>query len=328
MKRYQKIVFLICFWLLAFGYGKAQNLVNNSYFEIYDTCPNYPNQISRAVGWINADSRTSPDYYNSCPNINSANGINVPYTQFGYQLDCCGGQGYVGIYTFNKFFPNDGKEYIQTKLVDTLKSGHKYLASMYVNNVNDYNYALATMGMLFTNIAIQGPSNVGFINIPNPQVKNTTLLNDTINWMLVQDTIIATGGELYLTIGNFSYDSLSDTVRVFNTFNQDYAYYYIDGVSVYDIATLGVNEIKNRSLQINLYPNPNDGKLYISNFDANEKNVYIEITDVTGKLVIKQQSQINNGLVELNLDLNNGVYLVKAINSKGSSQLNKIIISK
>jgi hypothetical protein len=79
---------------------------------------------------------------------------------------------------------------------------------------------------------------------------------------------------------------------------------------------------------ITLYPNPNDGKLYISNFDANEKNVYIEITDITGKLVVKQQSQINNGLVELNLDLNNGVYLVKAINSKGSSQLNKIIISK
>ena len=152
-----------------------------------------------------------------------------------------GGGGYAGIYAFNKFFPNDGREYIQAKLTDTLKTGHKYIATTYVSSCNNYDYAIASLGMFFTSTAIQGPSNVGFMNVPNPQVKNTSLLSDTANWMLVQDTLIAQGGEAYLTIGNFSYDALSDTTKVYDMPYQFYSYYYIDGVSVYDISSGACN---------------------------------------------------------------------------------------
>jgi hypothetical protein len=79
---------------------------------------------------------------------------------------------------------------------------------------------------------------------------------------------------------------------------------------------------------VNLYPNPNNGKLYISNFSANQKSVYIEISDITGNLLVKQQSVINNGLVELNLDFDNGIYLVKIINGNDSSQTHKMILNK
>ena len=226
-------MFILSLILCLGSYTKAQNLVPNGYFEIYDTCPDYPGQISRAVNWKVAS--LTPDYYNSCPNINSSNGINVPYTLVGYQQDCCGGGGYGGIYVFNKYFPNNGKEYISTKLNDTLKTGAKYIVSMLVNLCNIYDYGIASIGMNFTNSFIQAPASTGFINVPNPQIKNKTLLKDTLNWILVQDTIISIGNEVYLTVGNFSYDSLSDTVKVFDMPNQFYAYYYIDGVSVYEI---------------------------------------------------------------------------------------------
>ena len=87
-----------------------------------------------------------------------------------------------------------------------------------------------------------------------------------MNWMLVQDTFIALGNEVYLTIGNFNTDSTCGIVS-----SASEAYYYIDGVSVYDVATMGIEQIKNKGINLSLYPNPSNGKLYISNFDATQK---------------------------------------------------------
>ncbi|MGZ3863812.1 MAG: T9SS type A sorting domain-containing protein [Bacteroidia bacterium] len=231
----------IAIFILGFGLSpKAQNLVNNGDFELYSNCPTNGGQINYATGWINATPSTSPDYFNLCGVFNCS----VPYNDDGYQKDYLGGNGYAGIYAFNFYFPNDGREYIQTQLNSTLQAGHKYLGSMYVNTCDAYNYSIGTLGIYLTATAVQGPSTVGFMNVPNPQIKNPILLSDTVNWMLVQDTIIATGTEQYLTIGNFCYDSLSDTVRVYHMgfgHNNDYAYYYIDGVSIYDVTSGACN---------------------------------------------------------------------------------------
>ncbi len=80
---------------------------------------------------------------------------------------------------------------------------------------------------------------------------------------------------------------------------------------------------------ITLYPNPTNGKLYLSNFSANQTSAYIEVTDVAGKLIAKQQSQITAGLVELNLDATSGIYFVKVVNPlSGNTQVQKVIITK
>ena len=56
------------------------------------------------------------------------------------------------------------------------------------------------------------------------------LLTSTNNWMLVQGIYTATGGENYLTLGNFLSDA--DTTGVPAAGPQPYAYYYFDDVSV------------------------------------------------------------------------------------------------
>ena len=190
-------------------------------------------QITYATGWF--VSGGSPDYWNAC-----SNGM---YNTMGYQQDCCGGHAYAGEYEIASInTPGDdiGREYIGTKLTDTLEAGHKYLANMYVNRSNEWNYSIATMGILFTDTAIILPNpQKGALIQANPQIKNEIPLTDTANWVLVQDTFMAVGNETYLTIGNFNNTATSDTLMSpggFGTWGAfGSAYYYIDGVSVYDV---------------------------------------------------------------------------------------------
>jgi len=222
-------IFFLCFGNIA----KTQNLVPNGGFEIYSQCPNSISQINYAVGWMNAAVATTPDYQNSC---SSPSSVGVPHNSFGYQQDCCGGEGYAGIYCFSIYGnPNNGREYIEIKLNDTLLANKKYIARMYVNRSNNFDYSLSSLGMYFSNSLTQALSGSSFINV-NEQVKNNFLLSDTLNWILVEDTVVNTVNKFYLTIGNFSYDSLSDTTKTGGNgtfFGQ--SYYYIDGVSVYDV---------------------------------------------------------------------------------------------
>lgn len=209
------------------SYGsQSQNLVNNGYFENYylDTTLG----INTPNGWYRY---ASPDYYNVALG-------NVPYS-LNYQADCCGGQAYVGEYmmcSFTVHSDDSCREYLETKLMDTLKTGHKYLSSMYVNKA-DMNYSIATVAMLFTDTFIPPPPYPQYVVIGgNPQVKNIKVITDTSNWILVQDTFIANGHEVYVTLGNFNVTATSDTVKAVGSWAYSgSSYYYIDGVSVYDV---------------------------------------------------------------------------------------------
>lgn len=83
---------------------------------------------------------------------------------------------------------------------------------------------------------------------------------------------------------------------------------------------------ENNLPSIIVYPNPNNGKVYVSGFSANDKTTEIEITDISGKAVYKQQHIIGNGIVELSLPFNNGIYFIRSTGSTGISQMQKIII--
>lgn len=77
-----------------------------------------------------------------------------------------------------------------------------------------------------------------------------------------------------------------------------------------------------------VYPNPTTGELKLINLNCADKMVLIEITDVAGKIVATKQVQCNNGVGHFNLDLNNGVYFIKAIGADHVERSGKMIISK
>jgi hypothetical protein len=78
-----------------------------------------------------------------------------------------------------------------------------------------------------------------------------------------------------------------------------------------------------------LYPNPNNGNMFISFSDVSVKEYFIRVFDITGKQIIEKQISAEGGLAQLNLPLANGMYFVSMMLPNGtSSNQQKLVISK
>jgi hypothetical protein len=85
----------------------------------------------------------------------------------------------------------------------------------------------------------------------------------------------------------------------------------------------------NQSLAVSVYPNPTTGTVYITGVSANQNNMAFEWYDVSGKLMAKQMASVNNaGMVRLETNLRNGVYLLKFIAADGSMKLQSVMVNK
>lgn len=318
MRRY----FICLSWFLAWNLLASQNLVPNGSFEDTLDCPQTTNQLNYSKFWGNPTQGT-PDYFNACdPTIY---GMNVPYTGFGYQ-DARTGKAFAAILAFLKNIP-DYREYIQVKLIDTLVSGKQYLVSFYVNLSNNSQYSVSSLGAYLTSTPISSTSSLTLTYTPQVTNDSAIQLSDSVNWMLIEDTITSGGTEEYLTIGNFNVDSQSDTTYLGWFSSNNIAYYYIDDVSVIDLESLGTPE-HSKKPTLNLYPNPSTGKVYLSGLATSDKFSSVEISDIAGKVISKQQYLVKSGIIELNLNLNNGVYFVKCISNEVLYEIQKIIMGK
>ncbi len=214
------------------------NLVINGDFETKTSCPISGFEINKVPPWTSPTDAT-PDYFNICSNV-----VGVPNNVYGFQF-AHSNNGYVGIAPF-LLSPVDTvyREYIQGLLYEKLKPSTKYYMSCYINLADKpYLYsiflAMNKFGIYFSNnqlfISTRGP-------LPfTPQiVADTTIFySDTLNWMKISGIYNASGGEQYLTIGNFSDNKHTDTMRIVKSnvlpIQSYISYYYIDDVSLYEI---------------------------------------------------------------------------------------------
>jgi gliding motility-associated-like protein len=222
---------------LAKTTGFAQlNLVPNGSFEEYDTCPDNYSQIEKCTYWYAATLGTS-DYYNTCADPLSY--VSVPANLMGNQ-NTYDGNGYVGIfvlYADSQVMYNNYREYVQTKLTSNLIHNQEYYLEFYVCRGEKIGFSIDRIGALFTTYPIS--RNDAQPIIATPQIENVRhhIITDTVNWTKISGTFIASGGECYLTIGNF-YDRYDCDVywrdpnnRPWEWVSEDYAYYYIDGIT-------------------------------------------------------------------------------------------------
>ena len=141
-----KFSITIAFTLLYFTFGYGQtNLVPNSSFEIYTSCPWALGEIYKTPPWFQASNlAVSTDFFHFC----SLSQADVPYNICGYQ-NAKSGLGYAGLITFGKThpsftFPRPYREYLEVKLIDSLRSGKQYCVEFYVSLSNDFNIILSS----------------------------------------------------------------------------------------------------------------------------------------------------------------------------------------
>lgn len=287
------------------------NLVSNYSFEDTVICPTSAGQIYNAIGWINPSTSigSSPDYFNAC---NSSGSMSVPTNAFGDQ-NAKTGSAYGGFYAFNSLSPN-AYEYAETMLSDSLRKDSAYCVSFNLSLADLSGLATNNIGLYFSKSLTTTTTNMITVT---PQLLNTgVLIGDKDEWMKLEWQYIATGGERYLTIGNFYTASTSDTAYVGGAFDQ-LSYYYLDDVFVGKCATPSENPPFSFPTQI------------VGNqiFDIKglTPNTQVTLYNSAGQIVYEDENYQNtlNGI-----ELANGIYIYRIHLSNGEEFKGKLIIVK
>ncbi len=226
---------ILIFLLLLLGiHSKSQNigpnLVQNPSFEQYFSCPSMTGELHKCKYWWGF----STEYFNICGSTTPIN-VSVPANAFGFQYAHTG-VAYAGVSIYEGGISDpDYREYIKTKLSDTLIVNKRYCTKFYIS-LTQYSYNwiptayifLDSVGTLFTKDSIKDTV-VPLLN-NGIKVQNSIYNIDTVSWFEISNSFKANGGEKYLTIGNF------DNIIYWPLGVEGITYIYVDDVSVCECA--------------------------------------------------------------------------------------------
>ena len=292
----------------------AQNIVPNSSFELYATCPDAFTPFSDVTGW--STYRETPDYFNSCAAAGTWS--HIPSNAFGYQSPVTG-NAYAGICTHGTQGSDTiFREYIGRQLSTTLSIGQKYYVNFKVNLADRNNIYCATnnLGVMFSTIPYSSAHPAPIRNYAH--VHKTTVITDTTHWTTISGTVIADSTYSYIIIGNFFDNQNTSITKLNSTTTPCIAYYFVDNIcvstdSITCNGTTGITEFDNQNLTIKAYPNPAQQLFNIEL--PTEQTFSLLVYDVTGKKVFQR----TNATGALTIDcsgFNAGIYFVQAVNEK------------
>ena len=224
--------FLLSFFILWMTVsGSSQNLVSNGEFDQFKYCPYGFTQgrLKIVPHWLQPTAGTA-DYFNEC-----SESFSVPNNPMGSQSAVMG-PGYIGLVAFAPK-ENNSREYIQVKLTEPLASGEEYCVSFLISLADYSQYMIDGFGVYISKNRIKGDGKRTLSVNPQIQVPSGYLLQDDTDWMEISAIYKAEGGEEYMTFGNFKFDhELNVKYRNIHVEKPkrawDYAYYYLDHVSV------------------------------------------------------------------------------------------------
>ncbi|WP_222167247.1 T9SS type A sorting domain-containing protein [Edaphocola aurantiacus] len=223
-KRYHQCLLLSAILVFDSLAMQAQT-ISNADFEVSTTCPTGQTQITRASGWTRPTGGT-PDYFNSC-------GYNIAST-----VSPSSGNAYVGCFTELTYSPSgisNYKEYITTHLSAPLTAGVTYTFSFSIAHlygaspsnmmpsaisyvdlpVSEHGYigaVFSTATPVSANTE-NGSANFGATSLVDAFGSGRVLIPATNTavygtasrnaWVTVTLQYTATGGEEYMTLGQF-----------------------------------------------------------------------------------------------------------------------------
>lgn len=209
--------------MVATKFSFAQvNLVPNPSFE--DTvCCGYPSDPDfPAVDW---KALSSSDYYRD----NYANAASVMNNPAGSQMPF-DGEGYVG---FAVYVNPTNREMLLTKLLQPLEAGRKYCISYYVSKPERLDYASNGISVyLFADSVSEYSYNPGNFIGKTPTFACDSVIFDTVNWVKIEGSFIAQGGEQFLVLGNMWTNAQTTWVNTVTTPYIPASYYWVDMISI------------------------------------------------------------------------------------------------
>jgi OmpA-OmpF porin, OOP family len=307
--------FSLIFFTLICKFSAGQNLIPNSNFEQFSSCPSNTSQLDTCLYWFDPLNLSgAADYYNTCATFP---GVSVPYNNLGFQ-NAHSGVAYSGIYLSQT--TGNIREYLEVPLISPLILDSCYHLEMYVNLGNDCKYTTDAIGAYFSNTIIQNVGSYAPLQFV-PQVFNTTgNAFDTLTWTLVSGDYTAAGGEKYLIIGNFKND-ISTNLTIINNSAPSRVYCFIDDVTLDKITscTTGINQIEDSFFKVS--PNPFTDKLNleINNNDVSE----ICLIDITCRKIFEKKFM--NYISVDTEQLPKGIYIYEVYNINRIIKRGKIV---
>lgn len=292
--------------LLGFSVlGWGQNLVPNPSFENVTQCPFSFGLESYTSDWVSG--RETPDYFNTCA---TAPWPMVPNNDFGYQQPSTG-NAYIGLLTYR----SDSSLYTEAatvQLTNPLTIGQKYYISFRVSLTLE----TSTGSMVANNkMGIQFSTNAYNPSSPSPinnyaHVWTDSIITDSLNWSVVQNTFIADSNYTHLSLGNFFDKPQVDSIVYGSAFG---AYYYFDDICVSTDSTecytvVGIDESSSNS-NFSIFPNPANDYVIIN--DLNIETPYqISIYNSLGQLLYQEEDILTDKkMINLN-EYDNGILFI------------------
>lgn len=260
--------------LLFFSFkSEAQNLVPNPGFESNKGCPGPFVYLTNTENWKSIENHSgTPDlFWSDCP----YNGIGEKNLMAKNQMPF-EGIGFIGVFAHGDKL----REYCSVQLTEALEKGKKYKVAFWVRPANGYGTAINSFGLHFSNTEVKSESTGSLAFIPlkehifNPPER---ILSDTSNWVSISGEYLASGGEQFITIGNFKRDeeTKSEVIKI-NCIRSDRSYILIDNVSVEAVEKKEkiVQEIKKEDKEIDKIPAIVKGVFY-----SQSKTVSVSLWD-------------------------------------------------
>ncbi len=199
------------------------NLVPNPSFE--DTVCCYPsNPDFPAIGWF---ALGSSDYFRD--GYNGGFSDSATSNVAGGQIPL-NGDGFIGFAIYESPL---NREMLLTKLLQPLEAGRKYCISYYVSKPERCDYASNGISVyLFADSAAEYSYNPGDFIGKTPTFPCDSVIYDTTNWVKIEGSIIAQGGEQFLVLGNMWTNSQTTWVNTVTTPYFPFAYYWVDMISL------------------------------------------------------------------------------------------------
>ncbi len=246
-----KINLLLSLFVLSAATLHAQgdkNLVKNPDFELVTGKLKKAKQIGMAADWSSPTGVPADLYSKTVKELPAS----APQNTYGHEMPLSG-NNYAGLVFFG-YGDKTPRTYITTELTSSLKAGTRYCVKFNVSLADNSKYAVNNIGAHLSKKPFSFDDKRSLMAETHVRQVHNRVYSATYGWEPVCGVFTASGGEKYITIGNFAPTRETRSEKITrpkgnNTPQLPIAYYYVDDVAVFQLDSLPECECERNKLE-------------------------------------------------------------------------------